>query len=516
MKNQKLKVGAKAGMYSVILTVIVLAAAIVVNLIVGALPSKYTKIDTTSDKVFTFSETTEKFISSLEDDVKIYYVCEDGAEDTYLSKALERFKEMSSHISVEQVSPSTQPALIEKYVDESTSLASNSLIVTSGETSKVVSYGDIYYIYCEVLGGKISYDEFNSMNQQYYNYYGMSLEQYYAQSTGSTLQYSVNFAGEGAILSGIDYVTTDDLPKIYVLGADEEVTLNSVLSSIFKQSNYIVEPLTLSESSTGLDTSASVYKEIPEDADTILILGVMADISDQELSTLQGYVADGGNLIVATDYTSPKYENLRKLASTYGLDIATSVVLESEAANYSGAKFKIKAQSGGVLADFGYDIIVPQAHGIKVSETMPEGMSATELLYTSGTAYAKPLGFDTSGKLDKAEGDIEGKLALAVNVTCEGAGTVSWFASDYYLLGDVQGYSSDYNNHLIYNYAYAANLASVCGKVETVTADAIELSSAYLSVTDGSANLWGIITIGIVPLAFIGVGFAVWLRRRSK
>ncbi len=514
MNKQKLKVGAKAGTYSAIFTVIVIAAAIVVNLIVGALPTKLTKIDTTSEKVYSFSAETEKFVSGLSKDVTIYYVCEQGAEDTYLSETLDKYKELSSKIKVEQVNPATDPALIEKYTD--TALSSNSLIVTCGDVSKVVGYGDIYYIYCDVLGGKISYDEFNQLNQQYYSYYGMTLEDYYYQSTGTVLQYSVNFAGESAIVSGIDYVTTDNLPKIYVLGNGESVSLNSVLTSLLKQENYVVEPLALTEGSSGLGDSAMVSKAIPADADTILMMGLESDISENELEILKQYVADGGNLIVATNYTSPKYENLRKLASAYGLDIATSVVLENDASYYSGAKFKIKASRGGVLSNFSYDIIVSQAHGIKISETMPDGMSATELLYTSTSAYAKPLGFDTSEKLDKAEGDIEGKFALAVNVQCEGAGTVSWFSSDYYLVNDIPSYNSESNSFTIYNYAYMLNLASVCDKVDTISVDAVELTKGILSVTQGSANLWGVITIGIIPVTFIGVGFVVWLRRRSK
>ncbi len=514
MKKQKLKLGAKAGTYSAILTVIVIAAAVIFNLVVAALPSKFTKIDTSAEKIYTFSAETERFVSELKDDVLIYYVCEEGMEDTYLSETLDKYKEMSPKISVEQISPTTQPGIIEKYTDAT--LTSNSLIVTSGDVSKVVTYNDIYYIYCEALGGKMSYDEFQQQNQYYYSYYGMTLDQIYYQQTGTQLQYSLNFSGESAVLSSIDYVTSEALPKIYVLGAGESVTFNSVLTSVFKQENFIVESLALFESNTTLDGSATVKKDIPADADTILIMGLTADLTDDELTTLQEYVKDGGNLIVATDYTSPKFENLRKLAASYGLDISSGIVFETDSKYYSGANFVIKANKGeDIASNLSYDVYVPRAHGIKLPETMPEGMSATKLLYTNTTAYAKPLG-DTSAKPELAEGDIAGEFALAVKVNCEGAGSVSWFSSNYYLLNDFPQSNVDYKNFAVYNYAYAYNLASTCGKAETISVDAVELSGGYLSVTEGSANLWGIITIGIVPLAFIGVGFAVWARRRSK
>jgi len=516
MKKQLMKTGAKAGTYSAVLTVIVIAAAIVVNLIVGALPAKITKIDTSADSVFTFSEETEKYVASLDEDVTVYHVCEEGAEDTYLTEVLERYKDMSSHIKSEKIDPAKNPTLIEKYTDQA--LASNSLIIVHGETAKVVPYGEIYYIYCEALGGKMSYEEFNQLNQQTYYSYGVSFEEYYYYQTGTQLVYKVNFAGENAIVSGIDYVTSDYLPKIYVLGSGEGAQLNSVLTSIFKSENYIVDSLSLSEGGDGLEGGATVTKDIPADADTIIIYGLASDISAQELAILQKYVSDGGKLIVATNYTSTEYANLRALASGFGLDISTSVVLEENSSYYSGSKFNIKAaiSSGGLLANFPYDVMITRAHGIKIAETMPEGMKATQLLSTSDTAYAKPVGYDPSEKLDKADGDIAGPFSLAVLVECEGAGKVAWFSSDYYLINNFTSYHQSYNDFVRFNYAYAFTAASLCDKIETLTVDAVELTSSYLSVTEGAAAMWGIITIGIVPLAFIGIGFAVWIRRRSK
>ena len=127
---------------------------------------------------------------------------------------------------------------------------------------------------------------------------------------------------------------------------------------------------------------------------------------------------------------------------------------------------------------------------------------------TSDKSFAKPLGYDTTKiKTTKEEGDIEGPLSVAVLVECDGAGSVAWFSSDYYLTQAADnGFCSVYSGAVGY----------ICGKVETCTVDAVKLTSSYLEVTESSATMWGVITIGIIPLAFIGTGFVVWLRRRSK
>ncbi len=55
----------RVGGYSVVATAIVLAIIIAVNLIVSALPEKYTKLDTTSNQLFTLSDQTKSLVSNL-------------------------------------------------------------------------------------------------------------------------------------------------------------------------------------------------------------------------------------------------------------------------------------------------------------------------------------------------------------------------------------------------------------------------------------------------------------------
>ena len=183
--------------------------------------------------------------------------------------------------------------------------------------------------------------------------------------------------------------------------------------------------------------------------------------------------------------------------------------MEGNASFYSGYPYNIYAQVGTHETTSGVTSAkVYLAHGIRVAETMPENMTASVLLSTSDKSFAKPLGYDTTKiKTTKEEGDIEGPLSVAVLVECEGAGSVAWFSPDYYLTQTAdQGFCS----------VYSSVVGHLCGKVETFTVDAVKLTSSYLEVTESSATMWGVITIGIIPLAFIGTGFAVWLRRRSK
>ena len=58
--NFKIKRTTKMGAYTVVIALVVLAAIILVNMIVAALPQKYTVIDTSLNKLYSISEYTEK------------------------------------------------------------------------------------------------------------------------------------------------------------------------------------------------------------------------------------------------------------------------------------------------------------------------------------------------------------------------------------------------------------------------------------------------------------------------
>lgn len=501
MKKQ-FKTGAKAGAYSAVLSIIVVAALIVVNLIVGALPSKYTKLDTSKDSMFTFDEKTEKFVSQLGENVSVYHIAEEGSEDTYISEILNRYSQMNAHIKVERVDPAKNPKFVSKYTDST--LSNNSLIVVSEKTerSKVVLYDDIYYLYCEMLGGKTDSQTLNYYNQMYYQQYG------------KTLDFSSVFAGESAVVSAIDYVTCEVIPKLYVLSGHSESSLNSALTEWLGTQNYELCELEITKSKVNLDgTQTTEIVDVPSDAEALLINSPRKDLSSGEIDSIKKYVSEGGKVIVLCDYISVENESLHKLAEHYGLDVNIGLVLEGDSSKYSATPYYIRPTLSTHSITSGLsNVIMPISHGIKIAQSMPEGMKATALLTTSDKAYAKPIDFDASAEgatFEKADGDIEGPFTVGALVECEGAGKVVWYASSAYMLSDSSAGSST-------STLYASTVNYLCDKIETISVRTIDLTTAPLSVTESSAKLWGTITIAIIPLSFIGIGLYVWLRRRSK
>ena len=59
----------KKGSYMAVFTIVVIAAIIIVNLIIGKIPAKYMKHDLSSSQILTLGDTTKDLLSNLDKDV---------------------------------------------------------------------------------------------------------------------------------------------------------------------------------------------------------------------------------------------------------------------------------------------------------------------------------------------------------------------------------------------------------------------------------------------------------------
>ena len=245
----------KVGGYSVAAAVVVIAIAVAVNMIAGALPAGVTQLDMTTSGVYSLSQETENLLSGLEEEVTVYWVVQDGQEDVTLEHLLDRYEAGSSKIKVVKRDPDVYPTFLAQYDVSET--YNNSLIVESGETFRYVSYNDVY-----------EYD-YSSYSYDY--------------------SYTTSFAGENALTSAINYVISSDLPKIYILTGHGESELSTTFAGAVQSANIEYEELSL-----------LTEEAVPEDADAIMICSPQSDISAEEEELLADYLAAGGNLMLLT------------------------------------------------------------------------------------------------------------------------------------------------------------------------------------------------------------------------
>lgn len=54
------------------------------------------------------------------------------------------------------------------------------------------------------------------------------------------------------------------------------------------------------------------------------------------------------------------------------------------------------------------------------------------------------------------------------------------------------------------------------GEEDSITIHAKSLSYDYLTMDSQTSALLKVLTVGVVPLVFLGIGIVIWVRRRQR
>lgn len=462
------------GSYSTLLIVIFVAIVVVINMIVGKLPSKYTQIDISDQQLYSIGDETKKVLNNLDKDVTIYQIAQSGSEDETISNLLQKYADESKHVKVELKDPVVSPKFVSEYTSDQVS--SNSLIVVCGDRNKVVNYNDMYE---------------STMDYNTYNY----------QTTG--------FDGEGQITSAIAYVTTENLPVLYTLEGHGEKELDSTIKEDIEKANMEIKTLNLiSEGS------------VPDDAACLLIDSPSSDISEDEKTALLDYLENGGKAMVFSDYTESTLTNFAAVLENYGVKAADGIVFEGDNQHY-GMQMPYyllptvnSTDASSETASSGYYIIMPYAQGIQKLDDVRDTVTIEDILTTSDSAYSKTnLQSET---LEKEDGDVEGPFALGVSIkedVGDGKKTqIIYYSSSYIMDSQMNQLVSGGNEKLV-----TESLNSMVSTEETATVSipSKSLEVSYLTISDYDASFWKICTIGLIPGIFLVAGFVIWFKRRK-
>lgn len=464
----------RSGLLSTAMLAAVLVLAVLLNLLVRAIPAKYTEFDLSEAKMYTLSDSTKTLVEGLEKDVHIYYLCETGSEDAIITKLLDHYAAESGHLSWEQKDPTRYPTFAAKYGAENVS--SGSLIVTCGENSTVLDAADLY-----------EYD--------YTDYY----------TTGSA---SVTFGGEKQITSAIYKLTAAGQSHAYYTTNHGEQTLTDSLIDALDAQNIDAQPLDLLTST------------IPEDCDLLIINVPAQDFASagalvDEMSLLRNYLSAGGKVLLTTDtyYNTP---NLDAVMAEFGLTRAEGLVVEGDSGHFMNgypyyllpdytSPTETTALEG---VDTSRHVLLQMAQGITLTET--ENVTAEALLTTSDAAYSKAAGYEMT-TVEKEDGDTDGPFTLAAyarNTATEAE--VIWINC------------GNMDNESAYqvvpgNCTFLQGCASsLAGQVGSVLIDSKALEAAPISVSSAQAAVLGLVFILILPAALLAAGAVMVILRRRK
>jgi ABC-type uncharacterized transport system involved in gliding motility auxiliary subunit len=455
------------GGYALLTSLGVVAALVLVNLLVDRFG---VEVDLTENRLFTLSEQTFQVLDDLTSDVTVYQIATAGRENQLVDSVLERYARRSQHVKLATLDPERNPGLASKYEEEG-QVRPGGLIVDGGDRFRLISQFDIF-----------------NVNMQTRQANSLSLEQ--------------------ELTAALLYVTTGDLPTVYVLEGHGEMSLFQLglaglsVRDLLENENYEVETLNLVS-----------RDEIPEEVDVLLIVEPEQDLTADEVQRLDNWLRDGGRAVFALQGARrTPLPNLTELLAGFGVELTQGIIVEGAGRHTPDSPaFLVPEMTNheivSPMRSARLFTVLPAASPIAELETKRRTLKVESFLDTSEGSFLR-TDF-TINSVERQEGEPNGPFSVGVAIT------------DNDLDGYVKSRLVVFSSVLFLTQPYQANydmllnsLSWARSREESISIRAKSLRTFPLRITRLAALIISGVAVLLIPLAVFGGGLAVWLRRR--
>ena len=378
--NRKLRCGG----YSVLLTVLVVAACLGFIALADRVEEKYAlTADFSFNAATRQGEVTKKVLQGLDKDVIIYVLVPEEGENDTMMQLLNRYDAASEHVTVSPKRIVESPVLLNKFATEigSKNISRDCLIIWCPENNRArVLDEDDYYL--------LAYDI----------------------QTGDITQGDILY--EKRITEAVLFVTGDEMPSVQIMTGHGELTKADVT---------LMEDLLIS-------ANYSVKWVMPDNGDVLdpqsplLILRPMYDFSDREMEMLVDFSRQGGDFLIAANYDDAlDMPNYNALLRSFGVEAYPGIVVampEDADGYYADMPDFLRPYLQDVpaarpLLERARDrLIMPRTRAFRILD-MEGSHTRVEPVLETGRAYIRNLtdGLDTT---DQQPTDETGYFSVAV------------------------------------------------------------------------------------------------------
>ena len=443
------------GVYSAGLVGIVIAIVVVINLIAGQMPDSLKNIDLSDTHIYEISDTSVDMLKDLDKDIKVQVITELDSMDSRIETFVKKYASLSNHIEVEWTDSVQHPAVLQEYDTD----------------------GDIIVVSCEETGKTTTIAFSDIIQYDYSSYY----------TTGQMTESA--FDGEGQLTSAVNYVASETESMIYRTSGQGEDTISSSISELLTKNNISTKELNL-----------SMNPEIPEDCQLLLLNAPTSDITDDELNLISDYMENGGKVYLILGDTTKETPNLDSLMASYGLEKVDGYIADMERC-YQGnyyAIFPVLSLSGDL--GNGIDnkmVLMLNSLGLQKVDTEDDSVTVNAFMNSSANSYA--ITEDSEEKGSYILGAVATKDESKLTVLASGS----------IIDSQITGAFTNLDNLTLFMNTVTANFDNV----DNLAIESKSLQTTYNTpLHTGSISM---VTILIVPLGILLLGFVVWMRRRK-
>lgn len=481
----------KYGGLSIALTVLFVAAVIVINVIANLVINRFNvNIDLTDEGLYSVTPSTETYVEGLSDDIMITLLNDEttyennGTSYKQVNEIMKKFANLNDNIKLRYVNIDQNPDIAAGYKE---TLAANNILVESADTERV---------------RMISPYDYFEFNQEY-------LQQGYYMISGSNI--------EQELTSALMYVTDRSPVRVAFTEGYNEAD-STAFQSLLTKNGYTVEAINI----TNVDA-------IDSGIDYIVMFAPALDYENDQLVKLDAFLDNGNkfgkNLIYVASVQQPSTPNLNNFLADWGLSVGEESVAQSDP-NYV---FRISQTSNPYahyqqLADTDYASTManPSLYIYNIY-TRPvytlfevKGNITTSALVTSyDGCYAIPFSADENWDINNAATGMFNDMVLAEKVRYEGTepfmSRVVVCGSEYLFDQTFLDYSNSNNAEFI-----VGVFNKISGKDVGVSITPKSFGYTSFEMTEATINTLTIVLSVVVPLAVIIFGIVIWIRRRHR
>ena len=489
MKQKKNLKNTKFTLIAWVMAILVLIAAVPVNLLFDQLDIKF---DMSSNELYSLTATTTEYLDTISDKhITLYCLVDmDDIENDPSMMALAKTLELyDSYDCIDLVTfyPNEHPEIIQELDPENYYLCDD---------------GD-FFVKCEETG----------------------MVQWIEGTTAYVFEVDENdnivnatFNGENYITGAIKTVVDGEEPMVYFLTGHGEKPLDDYtqFQANLAAHNYSAAELNL------MDADA-----VPEDAKIIIIAAPQKDITDEEKEKLDKYLDEGGNIsfLMSPNKQTIRYENIERILLDYCLGMDYDRVYETDdeqhieddpytiMANLQAAPEEegyVDMTSGLMTENSGLYTYMPESRSFfTIYGTNYSNLTISTLMTTNTTAVG-----EVYGGTDEDPDAIVGKeMVLAAYSTDKSRND-----SKVVVMGNAEFIDDEHvqtSYVVVPTYLFLSTITWMYDNQVDMIIPEKNMSYDYLTLTSESAANRTITVFVAVPVAVAAIGVFIWWRRKN-
>ncbi len=497
---------------SLILTVVVVCAVVLVNVVVTMFFDRYPlSADLTSDKRYTISEKSLEYVKKIDTDVLVTVFADEKTFENFnypynkqAAELLKNYCRENHRISYRFVDVDSNPDVARSYNDvkEMDIVFETKSDVDGKQMSRTRMFG---------VSDLVNYD--SRFVEGLYNS-GFTIESYARKNLdGSQAQFVQYFSqyiessnAESAFTSALMTVTDPKPVYITFLTGRNEIGDLSYMKTLLEANGYNVSSVDITK------------EEIPENTDVAVIGAPQTDYMQADIDKLEKYMDNGGrkdkHIVFFSHAAQAETPLLSKLLGSYGLAVGEGIVCENRADMYYNQPYYTLAGdvSEYLLADMQNkkpELLIAQSRPVNTIDTGNSSLDIYRLFSSSDSGFTADTQELVNGNTKVLKNEKQCYAALSIDQST--GASVAVFGTASIAEDQFMAYEQYANKDMMLTL-----FGKMTGKTPEIVIEPKVIAAKGFEITEAQKRVLKWIFIFVLPLIVAVVGIVITVRRKRR